>query len=349
MESNESKINDGEKAQLPHKPLLSIVSACYNEQDNINLLYERIFSAVSIYEEKYEFELIFIDNSSQDSTIERIVDICKQDMRVKLIVNARNFGHIRSPFHALMQAKGGAAICLASDLEDPPELIPDFINAWEEGAAVVAGVYDSQEGSGLLKICRKAYYHIISAVAEANPIPAFTGFGMYDRRVIELLRQTGGPYPYVRGLVSEFGLPIRKIKFAKTKRQSGITKNNLLSLLDLSILGLTSMSRAPVRIATLLGAGLSLLGFTIAICYLIAKLIFWNQFPLGQAPLLIGIFLFGSVQILVAGLIGEYIASLHQRAQNFPHVVELRRVNFDSPARDQQVPLHEVNSACTRL
>lgn len=327
------------------KPLLSIITGCFNEQDNVQPLYQRISTVLASLEEKYRFELIFIDNCSQDATVERITRICEQDPRVKLIVNARNFGHVRSPFHALLQAQGNAVICMASDLEDPPELIPRFITAWEQGASVVAGVYESQVNSGLLGLCRKAYYRIIAAVAEAEPIPAFTGFGLYDRRAVELLRQTGGPYPYVRGLVSEFGLPIRMIPFAKAKRQSGITKNNFLTLVDISILGLISMSRAPVRIATLLGAILSLVGFLLALAYLIAKLIFWEQFPMGQAPLLIGIFLFGSVQILIAGLIGEYVASLHQRAQNFPHVVELRRVNFESPstaafASKESVPRH---------
>ena len=320
------------------KPLLSIITGCFNEQDNVQPLYQRISTVLALLEEKYRFELIFIDNCSQDSTVDQITRICEQDPRVKLIVNARNFGHVRSPFHALLQAQGNAVICMASDLEDPPELIPRFITAWEQGASVVAGVYESQVDSGLLGLCRKAYYRIIAAVAEAQPIPAFTGFGLYDRRAVELLRQTGGPYPYVRGLVSEFGLPICMIPFAKAKRQSGITKNNFLTLIDISILGLISMSRAPVRIATLLGATLSLIGFLVALAYLIAKLAFWEQFPMGQAPLLIGIFLFGSVQILIAGLIGEYVASLHQRAQNFPHVVELRRVNFGSPSTAAFVP-----------
>ncbi len=314
------------------RPLLSIVAGCYNEQDNVLPLYERISAVLQPLEDRYRFELILIDNASQDATVERIRQLCVQDPRVKLIVNARNFGPVRSPFHALLQAQGVAAICMASDLEDPPELIPRFIAAWEQGASVVAGVYESQVDAGLLGLCRKAYYRIIAAVAEAQPIPAFTGFGLYDRRVVELLRQTGGPYPYVRGLVSEFGLPISVIPFAKAKRQSGITKNNFLTLIDMSILGLTSMSRAPVRIATLMGATLSVVGFLLALAYLVAKLIFWEQFPMGQAPLLIGIFLFGAVQILIAGLIGEYVASLHQRAQNFPHVVELHRVNFDTTA-----------------
>ncbi len=291
---------------------------------------------------KYRLELIFIDNCSQDATVERITELCAHDPRVKLIVNARNFGHVRSPFHAMLQAGGVAVIGMASDLEDPPELIPQFIEAWEQGASVVAGVYEQPINFGLLGLARKLYYRIISTVAEAQPIPAFTGFGLYDRRIVELLRQTAGPYPYVRGLVSEFGLPIKTITFKKPKRSSGASTQTFLTLFDFSILGLTSMSRAPIRIATLLGLILSIVGFSIAILYLIAKLVFWSQFPLGQAPLLIGIFLFGSVQIFITGLVGEYIASLHQRAQNFPHVVERWRLNFgNTEAIDTTVNINE--------
>ncbi len=309
------------------KKLISIVCGCYNEQDNVRPLYERV-AAVMATLPAYEFELILIDNNSTDATVARVMALCSTDARVKLIVNARNFGHVRSPYHALMQASGAAAICMASDLQDPPELMPEFIQAWEEGAFVVAGVYKRSEHEGVLGWVRKLYYRVMNTVSEARPIEAFTGFGLYDRRVIELIRRTAGPYPYVRGLVSELGLPIKPIQFDKHKRQTGVTKSNLLALIDLSLLGLTNMSRSPIRFATLLGAGLSVFGFMVAGMYLVAKLLYWDSFPMGQAPLLIGIFLFGSVQILVAGLIGEYIGSLHQRAQNHPHVVELFRVNL---------------------
>jgi glycosyltransferase involved in cell wall biosynthesis len=314
------------------KRLISVVTGCYNEEGNVFPLYERICGAFESLPE-YDFEIIFIDNCSRDATVAQIAALCAKDPRVRLIVNARNFGHVRSPYHALLQAGGDAAICLASDLEDPPELIPGFVRAWEQGASVVAGVYESPPQSGLLDLCRKAFYAVMAGVSEAAPIRAFTGFGLYDRRVIELLRQVGGPYPYVRGLVSQLGLPIKTIAFKKERRTRGVTKNNLLILVDFSLLGLTSMSRAPIRFATLLGATMSGMGFLMALFYLVAKLLFWDSFPVGQAPLLIGIFLFGSVQILIAGLIGEYIATLHQRAQNHPHVVELYRVNFEPTAK----------------
>jgi len=310
------------------KPLISIVVPCYNEQDNVGPLHARICQATEGLLARYQFEIIFIDNKSEDATAQRIEALCRTDPQVRLIVNARNFGQVRSPAHALMQAQGVAVIGMAADLEDPPELIPELVEHWEQGASVVAAVYKRPPDTGWLGWCRRLYYKIIQTVSEAKPIPAFTGFGLYDRRVIELIRRLGGPYPYIRGLVSELGLPIKTVPFDKAPRQFGVTKNNILTLLEISILGLTNMSRAPIRLATLAGAAMSFFGIVMAVLYLCAKLIFWNQFPMGQAPLLIGIFLFGSVQILFAGLIGEYIASLHQRAQDHPHVVELYRVNF---------------------
>jgi glycosyltransferase involved in cell wall biosynthesis len=310
------------------KPLISIVTGCFNEQDNVFSLYDRISCVIEPLSGRYQFEIIFIDNRSEDETAARIEQICRKDPRVRLIVNARNFGQVRSPTHALMQAQGVAVIAMASDLEDPPELISQFIEKWEQGASVVAAVYNKPMDTGWIRWARRLYYKIIQTVSEAKPLQAFTGFGLYDRRVIELVRRLGGPNPYIRGLVSELGLPIQTVTFDKKPREFGVTKNNFLTLLEISISGLTTMSRAPIRLATLTGALLSVIGVLIALAYLVAKLIFWNQFPIGQAPVLIGIFLFGSVQLLFAGLIGEYIASLHQRAQNYPHVVELYRVNF---------------------
>jgi len=321
------------------KPLISIVTGCFNEQDNVFAFYERVCLATEKLLERYRFEIIFIDNRSEDDTASRIEQLCRKDPRVRLIVNARNFGQVRSPAHALMQAQGAAVIGLASDLEDPPELIPELIEKWERGASVVAAVYKKPMDTGWIRWARRLYYKIIQTVSEAKPIQAFTGFGLYDRRVIELIRRMGGPNPYIRGLVSELGLPIETVAFDKKPREYGVTKNNILTLLDISISGLTTMSRAPIRLATLTGALLSGIGVLVALAYLVAKLIFWNQFPMGQAPVLIGIFLFGSVQLLFAGLIGEYIASLHQRAQGYPHVIELYRVNFPVSPEDAQDPV----------
>lgn len=310
--------------------LLSVVTGSYNEEANVDEWFERVLASVAGIDD-LDLEVIWVDNASQDGTAARVKAWCAKDPRVRLIVNARNFGPIRSPFHGVMQARGDAVVYLASDLQDTPELLPEFVRAWREGAQVVAGVYKKTEDSWVMSLARRAFYGVMRAVSEAEAIKSFTGFGLYSRKVVELLRQTGGPMPYVRGLVAEFGLPWRAIAYDKPKRKHGASKNDLLGLVDQAILGLTTMSRAPIRFATLLGVGMSCLGFALALGYLVAKLLFWDAFPMGQAPLLIGIFLFASVQILIVGLIGEYVAAMHLRLQNKPWVIELERVNFDGP------------------
>lgn len=316
---------------------ISVVAGSFNEEGNVDEWFERVLGVCAPFAH-YDFEFIWIDNCSIDATAEKVEAWCHKDPRIKLIVNARNFGPVRSPFHGLMQASGDACIHLASDLQDIPELIPDFIHHWEQGFDVVAGVYKTTADGFIMRNCRKAFYAIMRAVAEAEPVRAFTGFGLYSRQVVEFLRQTGGPMPFVRGLVAEMGLPIKTIPYDKPPRKNGATKNDVLMLIDQALLALTTMSKAPVRFATIAGFVLSAIGFLIAIGYLIAKLFFWYAFPMGQAPLLIGIFLFASVQILIVGLIGEYVAAIHLRLQNKPWVIERRRVNFDE-AEHSNTPL----------
>jgi polyisoprenyl-phosphate glycosyltransferase len=315
------------------RPVLSLVTGSFNEEGNVDEWFERTLAACGPLAERYELEIIWIDNASTDRTVDKVTAWCARDGRVKLIVNARNFGPVRSPFHALMQASGVACVYLASDLQDLPELVPEFVARWEEGFDVVAGVYRSSLDGLLMRRCRKAYYAILARVSDTGPvIHAFTGFGLYSRRVLEHMRRMGGPTPFARAMVAEIGLPWTTVAYDKPPRKYGATKNDFLLLVDQAVLSLTSMSKAPVRIATITGLALSGLGFLIAAAYLAAKLLFWNSFPLGQAPLLIGIFLFSSVQILIMGLIGEYVAAIHQRLQRNPWVVEKARVNFDEDA-----------------
>ena len=314
----------------PSRPVLSLVTASFNEEGNVDEWFERTLAACRKLTERYDLEIIWIDNASTDRTVDKVTAWCARDDRVKLIVNARNFGPVRSPFHAIMQARGAACVLLASDLQDLPELIPDFVGLYEDGFDVVAGVYKSSSDGFLMRRCRNAYYSILARVSDSAPvIRAFTGFGLYSRRVLEHMRRIGGPSPVTRALVAEIGLPSTTVAYDKPPRKYGTTKNDLLLLVDQAVLALTSMSKAPVRVATIAGLALSGLGFLIAAAYLVAKLLFWDSFPLGQAPLLIGIFLFSSVQILIMGLIGEYVAAIHQRLQRNPWVVEKTRVNFE--------------------
>jgi glycosyltransferase involved in cell wall biosynthesis len=283
---------------------------------------------------QYRFEHIFIDNASTDGTVDRIKALIARDPSVRLIVNARNFGHIRSPYHGIMQATGDAVISLASDLQDPPELIVDMVHQWEAGFKIVAGVKLVSRESRIMWLLRSAYYKLARKMADVQLLEHFTGFGLYDRQVIDILRDINDPYPYFRGLVAEIGFDIARVTYAQPGRVRGITKNNFYTLYDMAMLGITSHSKIPIRLATMAGFALSIISFVISLTYLVMKLVFWNQFQLGTAPLLIGMFFFGSVQIFFIGLIGEYVASIHTQVMRRPLVVERERVNFDGRGKD---------------
>ncbi len=311
--------------------LISIVTPCFNEADNVDELHARL-SRVREQLPAYRFEHIFIDNASTDETVARVKRIIARDPAVRLIVNTRNFGHIRSPYHGMLQAGGDAVVCLASDLQDPPELIPDMVRAWERGYRIVAGVKRESSESRAMWLIRSAYYRLARKLADVKLLEHFTGFGLYDRAAIDIMRSLDDPYPYFRGLVAEMGFEVACVAFEQPGRARGITKNNFYTLYDMAMLGITSHSKIPIRLATMAGFALSLVSFLISLSYLILKLILWDRFQLGTAPLLIGVFFFGSVQLFFIGLIGEYVASIHTQVLKRPLVVELERVNFGSPA-----------------
>ena len=307
--------------------LISIVTPCYNEEENVKTLIEKIASVMATL--PYEYEHILIDNASTDGTVHIVKAIAATNKRVKLIVNARNFGHIRSPYHALLQAKGDACICMASDLQDPPENIPLFIKKWEEGFKVVLAVKKSADENFIMNRIRRGFYRLINSISEVKLTDNTTGAGMFDRKVIEILKELRDPYPYFRGLLSEIGLPIATVEFRQPARARGITKNNFFTLYDIAMLGITNHSKIPLRLVAIAGFILSLISFMLGFAFLVAKLLFWNSFSLGIAPSLIGIFFLGSAQMLFLGVIGEYIGFMHTKMRNFPLVVELERVNFE--------------------
>ena len=317
--------------------LISIVTGCFNEQDNVEPLVERI-RAVFLELPQYGYEHIFIDNCSNDHTVDRIKAIAARDKRVKLIVNTRNFGHIRSPMHGVLAARGDAVILMASDLEDPPELIPEFLRRWEAGYKVVAGVKTRTQDAVIMRLVRQAYYKMISRIADIKLIQNFTGFGLYDRALIDVVRALDDPYPYFRGIISEVGFEVAEVLFEKPRRARGITKNNFYTLYDMAMLGITSHSKVPIRLATMAGFALSLLSLAISSAYLVLKLMFWDQFGFGTAPILIGLFFFSSVQLFFIGLIGEYVAAIHTQVLRRPLVVERERVNFDEPQEPGAAP-----------
>lgn len=311
--------------------LISVVASCLNEEDNVDLLYQRLQAQFALLPD-YRFEIILIDNGSTDDTVGKIKALCQRDRNVKLIVNTRNFGHIRSPVYAMLQARGDAVISIASDLQDPPELIPRFVEEWRKGYPIVAAVASGSQESVVMRLVRKGFYEAIGRISDIHLIRSFTGFGLYDKKVIDAVRQVDDPYPYFRGLVAELGYAAALVPFEKPARRRGITKNNFYTLYDLAMLGITSHSKVPIRLATMAGFALSLISLLISLVFVGLKLVFWQEFSLGQAPILIGLFFFSSVQLFFIGLLGEYVASIHTQVMKRPLVIEKERVNFDSAA-----------------
>ena len=308
------------------KKKISIVTPVYNEVDNVDELCERIRKVM--VNSKYDYEHILIDNKSTDTTVLKLKDLSSRDKNIKIIVNARNFGYIRSSFHALLQAKGDAVVLIASDLQDPPEMISEFTSKWEEGFKAVMAVKPSSEESHIMFLVRKFYYWVVGKISEAPLLQNATGSGLFDRVVIEALRKINDPYPYFRGLVCEIGYPIATVEFVQPSRKRGVTTQNFYSLYDMAMLGITKHSKVPLRIMTLFGFFIAFLSFMAAFLFFAAKLLFWNSFSIGLAPLLIGLFFFGGVQMIFLGMLGEYIGSIQTHIRNMPHVTELERVNF---------------------
>lgn len=313
-----------------NKKKISIVSGCYNEEANVRELYERVKEQMDKYGEKYSYEQIIIDNNSTDATAEKLRLIASQDKNVKIILNTRNFGHIRSPYHAMMEASGDAVIYLASDLQDPPELISQFIGKWEEGYRVVIGVKNSSKEPRWLFFIRKMFYSLINKIADDNTVLVknYTGFGLYDRKVIDIIREIDDPYPYFRGLVSEIGFEPFLIPFEQPRRLRGKTKNNFYTMYDNAMIGIVKHSKIPLRAMAFCGFIISILSMSLALCYLTYKLLFWDNFEMGMAPVAIGLFFFSSVQLFSIGILGEYVGAIYTRVNKKPLVVERERINF---------------------
>jgi glycosyltransferase involved in cell wall biosynthesis len=316
---------------------ISVLTPCYNEEDNVREVYRQVREVFAGLPE-YDYEHIFIDNASRDRTVEILRELAAEDRRVKVIVNTRNFGHIRSPYHGLLQARGDAVIALVADLQDPPEMIVDFLRKWEEGYKVVIAVKTQSRESRVMFAVRKAYYRLVRRLSEIELVDNFTGFGLYDQEVIQKLREIDDPYPYFRGLICDLGYERAEVPYTQPRRARGITKNNFYTLYDMAMLGITNHSKVPLRLATMTGFAMSLLSLLVALGYLIYKLVEWKNFQLGMAPLVIGLFFFASVQLTFIGILGEYIGAIHTQVLKRPLVVEKERINFDEPAEPHPLP-----------
>lgn len=308
---------------------ISILTPCYNEEENVRDVYtqvKNIFDSLG----GYRYEHVFIDNASKDRTSAILKEIAAHDKNVKVIINTRNFGPYRSPMYALFQTKGDAVIPLAGDLQDPPELIPEFIRKWEEGYKIVAAVKKNSLESPIMSAMRKLYYHFIAYLSEdVEQIRNFTGYGLYDREVVRLIESTGDHYPYTRGLICDMGYDIARIEYVRPGRKRGFSKNTLYDLYSQGMNGITHHSKMPLRLATFVGFFMALISIMVAIGYTVYKLIYWQSFNVGIAPLVIGLFFFAGVQLVFLGIIGEYIGAIYSRIFQRWLVIEKERINFD--------------------
>lgn len=307
---------------------ISIMVPCYNEEENVGLMYDALVKLFHEKLPKYHYEILFIDNKSQDKTREIIRSICQKDQNVKAIFNAQNFGQFNSPYYGLISTSGDCTISVACDFQDPVELIPQFVEWWEKGYKIVIGIKNKSEENPIIFYLRSLYYKLLKKYSEVEQIEHFTGFGLYDKDFIEILRNLDDPDPYLRGIVAELGYERKEISFTQPKRLRGKSSNNWYKLYDAGMLGITSYTKIGLRLATILGFIISAISIVIALVYLILKLCHWNSFEAGIAPLIIGVFLLGGLQIFFIGFVGEYILNINQRIMHRPLVVVEEKLNF---------------------
>lgn len=310
------------------KKVVSIMIPTYNEEENCIPIYQAVRDIVEKELSSYDYEILFIDNQSKDHTRDKIRAICAMDPKVKAVFNAKNFGQFNSPYYGLISTTGDCTISLCADFQDPVEMIPVLVHEWEKGHDIVCAVKTKSKENPLMYFLRTVYYKMIRRMSDVDMIEHFTGFGLYDKKFIEVLRRLHDPTPFIRGIVAELGFSITRVEYTQAKRRAGKTKNNLWTLFDAAMLSVTSFTKVGLRVATILGFCSSLVSFLIALIYLIQKLLHWYDFTAGMAPVLIGIFLLGSIQLFFIGLLGEYISGMNTRIMRRPLVVVEERLNF---------------------
>ena len=307
---------------------ISVLIPCYNEEENVEPIARAVTGILSKELPQYDYELVFIDNDSQDNTRRILRRLCGENPRIKAIFNARNFGQFNSPYHGLLQVTGDCVIAMVADFQDPVELIPQYVKAWEEGYKIVIGIKTSSKENPVMYWLRSCYYKTIRKLSDVEQIEHFTGSGLYDRECIEVLRKLDDPTPFLRGIVAELGYKRKEIPYEQPKRRAGKTHNNFYRLYDAAMLSVTSYTKAGLRLATFVGAISCGLSLAVAFAYLVMKLIWWDRFPAGMVPMLLGVLFLGSVQIFFIGMVGEYVLSINQRLMKRPLVIEEERLNF---------------------
>ena len=311
------------------KKKISVMIPCYNEEENARPIYEAVKNELEKSLPQYDYEILFIDNKSTDNTRKIIREICKENTKVRAIFNCRNFGQFNSPYHGIINTSGDCCVTICADFQDPVELIPQFVKEWENGYKVVIGVKTQSKESKIMYALRSLYYKAIKKMSNVEQIEHFTGFGLYDKSFVKTLRELDDPQPFIRGIVAELGPERKEIEYTQPKRRAGKTHNNFYSLYDAAMLSFTSYTKIGLRLAVFAGGAFSLIGFIIALVYLILKLVNWYRFPAGTTPILIGVFLMGSIQMFFIGLLGEYIMNINSRVMKRPLVVEEERLNFE--------------------
>lgn len=308
---------------------ISIVIPTYNEEENVVPLSQEIIKLFKNELKIYDYEIIFIDNYSKDNTRLLLLGLCKKNNNIKVIFNAKNFGQFNSPYYGLCQTTGDCTILMCADFQDPINMIPKFIKEWENGYKIVCGIKTTSKENKIMYFLRSCYYKAIKRMSDVEQIEHFTGFGLYDKSFVDVLRSLGDPSPFLRGIVAELGFQRKDIPYEQAQRRAGKTSNNFYKLYDAAMLSFTSYTKMGLRLATFVGFILSGFSIIVALAYLILKLIYWNEFPMGMAPILIGVFFFGSIQLFFIGLVGEYIMNVNTRVMNRPLVIEEKRINFD--------------------
>lgn len=314
---------------MSEKKKISVMIPCYNEEENARPIYEAVKNELVTKLPQYDYEILFIDNKSKDKTRSIIREICNEDKNVKAIFNCRNFGQFNSPYYGIINTSGDCCITICADFQDPVELIPKFVEEWEKGYKIVIGIKTDSKESKLMYGLRTVYYKLIKNMSDVEQIEHFTGFGLYDKSFVKTLSELDDPQPFIRGIVAELGPERKEIEYTQPQRRAGKTHNNFYSLYDAAMLSLTSYTKIGLRLAVFAGGAFSLIGFIIALIYLILKLVHWNDFPAGTAPILIGVFLMSSIQLFFIGLLGEYIMNINRRIMKRPLVVEEERLNFE--------------------
>lgn len=309
---------------------ISIMIPCYNEEENVVPISEAVVKELTDSLPEYDYEILFIDNDSKDNTRPRLREICKRNPKIKAIFNVKNFGQFNSPYYGMLQTTGDCTICMCCDFQDPVDMIPKLVHEWENGYKIVCAIKTTSKENKIMRFLRTCYYKLIRKMSDVEQIEHFTGFGLYDKSFIEVLRNLKDPSPFLRGIVAELGYRRKDIPYEQAKRRAGKTHNNFYTLYDAAMLSFTSYTKIGLRLATFCGIGVGIISFLVGLVYLILKLIMWDNFPMGMAPVLIGMCFLGSVQLFFIGLLGEYVLNINTRVMNRPLVIEEERLNFDN-------------------